>query len=353
LANGVISGAVLRAARKTAGLTQEQLAGALGTDPDTVKGWESGRRALARVKAGRLAQVRRRLRSLGARAHLLALLEPAVDADDFTARAIEGDCGPLANDVITRPWTGLVAWAAAGDVPSAAADVAAKRALLSRADAAAFFASVRQAADRAPAAESGMLLRRQAYYLAAWDASPNGIAWLGDAGRAVNKQLRLTGKWSPGWPVARSLAVAQSHRGDREPLRAFIRRELADDACDLANLTYWAYWIGADAEPASDDGFMAERSLDTQQAAALLRHLARGLCAEQPYVELSVHAILSIVRRWPGLLGYDQRTAAVLCENSALLLDEAPLPAFSRKELSHVHLAASGPCGLLPGKGSR
>ncbi len=50
-----------------------------------------------------------------------------------------------------------------------------------------------------------------------------------------------------------------------------------------------------------------------------------------------------------------QRTATESCQifTSARLLDEAPLLAFSRKELSHVHLAASEACGLLPGKGSR
>ncbi|HMH91700.1 MAG TPA: helix-turn-helix transcriptional regulator, partial [Streptosporangiaceae bacterium] len=112
---GVISGALLQAARRTAGLTQEQLAEGLGADVATVKGWETGRRPLCNVQAGRLVRVRRYLRAAGAHPELLAQLDTAIDADAFAAQAIAGDCSQLGAEVTTRAWHALIGWAVRGD----------------------------------------------------------------------------------------------------------------------------------------------------------------------------------------------------------------------------------------------
>ena len=113
-AEGVIAGAVLQAARRTAALTQEDLAEASGVAVDTVKRWENGQRPLGRVKSADLARLQRQLRQLGARPALLASMLAAVDADEFTARAVAGDCSLLATEVTTRQWSALVAWAVTG-----------------------------------------------------------------------------------------------------------------------------------------------------------------------------------------------------------------------------------------------
>jgi hypothetical protein len=186
----------------------------------------------------------------------------------------------------------------------------------------------------------GSLLRHQAYYLAAMDASPEGTAWLSDTARTESSRLRLTGKWTPSWAVARSLVVATACQGDPDPLRWFISNHLADAVCDEANLSYWAYWTGSDPEPASGEEFMVERRLDVHRAGALLHHLAGNLSAALPYAELSVESARSLLRRWPGLLRRDSQTAAVLTGKTAQLLDSGQHSAPARAALSDLHRTA-------------
>jgi hypothetical protein len=124
---------------------------------------------------------------------------------------------------------------------------------------------------------------------------------------------------------------------------------MADGACEEANLTYWAYWVGCDPEPASTQQFMIERRLDMQRAGALLRHLVHNLSAELPYADLSVHSIKSLACHWPDLLRCDPSLAAALCRKAASMLDDAGLPNNSRKTLADVYFAARRACGpLLP-----
>jgi transcriptional regulator with XRE-family HTH domain len=339
-ARGVIAGAVLAAARRSAGLTQEDLAGAAGLSVDTVKRWENGQRPLGNVRAADLARVQRCLRGLGGRPSLLARLPAAIDADAFTCSAMGGDCGQLAAEVTTRPWSALIAWAVKGDPPAEARGVAPSRPLLPPAERQAFLASVRSAAERAAASGTGHLLRHQAYFLAALDTSPGGSAWLRAAARAEGARLRLDGRWSPDWAVARSLTVALACQGDADPLRWFIRGHIADPACQEANLSYWAYWTGTDAETATSEEFMTERRLDSQRAGALLRHLAGSLSATLPYAELSAGAARSLLDRWPGIARRDSQAAAELASRSARMLDSPGMAPPARAVLSDLHFAA-------------
>jgi transcriptional regulator with XRE-family HTH domain len=338
--SGIIAGSVLAAARRTAGLTQEGFAEAIGSHADTVKSWESGRRSLGSVQAGQVARVRRRLLRLGAEPSLVARLDAAIDADDFTAQVISGDYGALASEVITRPWTGLVAWAVGQGPPAGlTAAQSAQAGLLPTADRKAFFESVRAAAETAGDGEASLLLRRQAYYLAAWDASPEGSTWLSDAAQGEFRRLRVGGRWTPEWPAVRSLSVARACQGDPYPLQRFIGSALDGEDLETANLVYWAYWIGAIAEPAADDRFMAERELNLQQASVLLHHLGFALAAAQPYAELTVHSALVMVNRWPQLLEADPALAEILSSGSERILDSASVP-LPRQEVSAINLAA-------------
>jgi transcriptional regulator with XRE-family HTH domain len=339
-AKGVIAGAVLAAARHTAGLTQEDFAEATGVALDTVKRWENGQRPLGRVRAADLSRIQRQLRMLGGRPVLLGRLHAAIDADEFIAQAAAGDCNLLAAEVTTRPWSSLVAWALTGEPPAEARNTAQRRPLLGAGERHAIFTSIREAATISPTGDRGSLLRHQAYYLAAMDTSPEGAAWLRDAARAESSRLQLTGKWSPSWAVTRSLVVATACQGDPGPLRWFIGNHLADHVCDEANLSYWAYWTGADSEPAAAEEFMIERRLDVHRAGVLLHHLAVNLTATLPYAELSVESARSVLRRWPGLLRRDSQTAVTLADRTAQILDSGQLPAHARPALSDLHITA-------------
>ena len=68
---GRISGYVFKVIREAIGQTQETLAERLGVGVATVQGWESGRRPLMAMSAGKLLALRAQLRRLGAKPGLL------------------------------------------------------------------------------------------------------------------------------------------------------------------------------------------------------------------------------------------------------------------------------------------
>jgi transcriptional regulator with XRE-family HTH domain len=64
---GVIGGAVIRAARRSAGLSRQDLARILAASPQTVRTWEDGTRPLFSVRYDQLCQIADALRNAGAR----------------------------------------------------------------------------------------------------------------------------------------------------------------------------------------------------------------------------------------------------------------------------------------------
>ena len=63
---GVIGGAIIRAARRSAHLTLRRLAGSLGVERATVRGWENGTSPLFCLPHGQLRQLAAALRDAGA-----------------------------------------------------------------------------------------------------------------------------------------------------------------------------------------------------------------------------------------------------------------------------------------------
>ncbi|MER7623818.1 helix-turn-helix transcriptional regulator [Streptomyces sp. NPDC126503] len=186
-----MAGFVLRLAREAAPLTQDRLAQELGVDTGTVQGWESGRRPLANVKAGRLLELRRRLPALAGR------LPPA----------------------------------RRGPAPVSPALPAGLRGTV--------FTHLREATERAlRQGEAGALLHRQALYLASYDRGGEAAAWTRAALHRGRDGLARRG-FSPRWAGARSTATALARQGDPQPLLDFIDRALADDdVAEAANLNY-------------------------------------------------------------------------------------------------------------------
>jgi transcriptional regulator with XRE-family HTH domain len=116
-ASGQISGFVLRLARQSAGLTQEQLADVLGVDISTIQGWESGRRPLSAISAGDFLRLCGRLSRLGAPASTGRHLREAIEADQVLATGIAAghawanpDSHPLAASVHRWTITNLILW---------------------------------------------------------------------------------------------------------------------------------------------------------------------------------------------------------------------------------------------------
>src|SRR5258708_221182 len=121
---GLVSGFVLKLARQSAALTQENLAEALGVDTTTVQGWESGRRPLSAVNAGEFLRLCGRLSRLGAPASTGRHLREAIEADHVLSTGItaggawvDPNSHPLAASVHRWTVTNLITWPIIGKMP--------------------------------------------------------------------------------------------------------------------------------------------------------------------------------------------------------------------------------------------
>ncbi|MFJ3882135.1 helix-turn-helix domain-containing protein [Streptomyces sp. NPDC090077] len=340
---------MLRLARESIPRTQAAMAEALGVDLGTLQGWESGRRPLANTKAGALLSLRRRLALLGADAGVVGLLDPAMDADQIIGAALEPpevlELHPLASWVHTRDTAHMLAWALTGVAPFALAGripvprrgPAAAAPLLAAGDRGQFFEHLRETAESARQGAGGVLLHRQALYLASYDRGPEAASWTAHALYARRGLLVRRG-WSEHWPEARSTATALARLGDPQPLLDFIERSLAgDDTAEAANLNYWAYWLGGIRLPQSDDGFMRDRELTGWDPVTLLRGLVRGLHYAPGYVDLYAHTLWSLLTAYPWLPQASGVLAAELEERTGRLLDGGVISERSRHELGALH----------------
>ena len=194
----------------------------------------------------------------------------------------------------------------------------------------------RSHADRELDETSGILLRRNVYYSLSWNQSNETTAWLRELEQCEAGRLGRFDTWSPSWTAVRSLVVARARQGDKEPLRHFIRTALRSDACQAANLNYWAYWIGETTETYSSDEFMAG-DLGAWSGMALLRRFADSLDSTESLVDLYVHSLWALLERRGGLLDTDPQLARALADRVEMRLDEGDLSGQSRRELEQVH----------------
>ncbi|MBC3983493.1 helix-turn-helix transcriptional regulator [Streptomyces sp. AC536] len=346
---GVVTGHLFKVTRERAGLTQQALAEAIAVDVTTVQGWESGRRALTAIPSAQFRQMRRHLLRSGADPALLVLFDAAMDADAVLSHGLSdrrsGDAHghPLANWVFTRSATHMIAWALTGTPPAALprppAGMPRRRGptpdgpLLGEPERRAFFDGLRRSAEVADwtGAECG-LLRRQALYLCSYDVAPDTHAWMTEM---RGRQARASQRSAWNWADARSLATSLTRHGERDALHAFIERGMSDDAGELANLNYWAYWLGLDNLPRSDDAFMAGRA--EWDAKALLRSLVGRMSPELGCIDLNVHSVWSLLAARPGALAADHELSCDLKRRVTRLLDGGVVSTRSRRELDAVH----------------
>ena len=354
---GVITGYVFKLTRESLGLTQEALAELLGLDRNTIQGWESGRRPLASTRVGDLLRLRHQLCVLGADGQLLDAMDTAMEADYLLAHAlavepedIQPNMHPLAAMVNTGSLVDMLTWPFTEEAPAPLRDTAhaprrgpvAVAPSLTNSEKDRFFRHLRAAAERSTAEPvaahvGSVLLRRQVYYLVALDQRPDAVAWLSNMERAEQCQLRRLDGWSPAWVGARSLAVAQSRQGDREPLQHFIEVGLRSDECEAANLNYWAYWAGETTGIYHADTFMATGDLGPWRGTTLLRRLGENLAAGDPHSDLCAHSMWALLERRPRILEDDPRLTGSLDELVQVVLDQGDLSARARKELEQVH----------------
>lgn len=178
------------------------------------------------------------------------------------------------------------------------------------------------------------MVRRQAGFLMATDPCAAG-----DLRRMAGDELRrlpALREWTPAWPVARGLAIAQAVAGDLDPLRAFLAHGCVTEATLTANLVYYLHWCGELATEQENDEFMATDP-GGWRGDVLLRTLASSLGPATPYVELVVRTVWSLLERRPQLLA-DMGVADDIHRRACSVLDTGgEVSATARGELAAVH----------------
>jgi len=121
LAHGLVAGAVLRAARQSAGLSGSELAAAVSLTDTLIHSWETGAEPLASVPVPHIDKLKSALRTAGAQARLVDDLDPAAWCDlvlEATLAREDASC-PLADPLASDPaFSELLTWAITGNPPA-------------------------------------------------------------------------------------------------------------------------------------------------------------------------------------------------------------------------------------------
>ncbi len=349
----MISGYVWKLIREQVGMTQFQLAERLGVDVTTVQGWESGRRPLPAVSSGQMARFRIRLIRAGAHPRLFSVLGDAFEADVVVDEAIA--CGdrvgnarhhPLSATVHRRDLTNLITWPLTGVMPTqleifnkpepARRGPVASHPVLGAEERSRLFEHLLVIAD-ARRADEDYLLRRQAIYLLAFDDDPRTKQWLTTE---HTRAIRLAGRIDdiPSWIFVRSSAVALTRSGDREPLLAFVAAGLSEDDQEIANLNYWAYWVGEVGEVYTDDSFMGDPGA-RWNGIQLLEHLVERLHPSADQFELYIHTLWRLLLARPNMFDRRPTLRNQAATRVGEALDGAGLTVRARRELSNIAYA--------------
>jgi transcriptional regulator with XRE-family HTH domain len=343
---------VLKLARQSAGLTQEQLAEALTMSVDTVQGWESGRRPLAATNAGDFLQLSARLSRLGAPPTTRRHLTEAIEADQVISTAIAaGDMmvdtatHPLAASVHRRTITNLITWPFTQKLPQQLQEFTPKvpqrgpvasHPSLHGEERTRFFDHLLTTVEHGRRDDEA-LLRRQAVYLLGFDRRIQVVDWLRDewrrAGRSNVRDGDITGLLE-----ARSASVALASAGEPTHIYDFVE-QMTDTRAEVANLNYWAHWIGELSDEQTDDAFMLNDDTRSWSGARLLHHLIDRLGPRSSHLPLNLRTLYALIASRPSLLNERPGAHERLAETLDILASSQVLTRTGRDQVAGLQYA--------------
>lgn len=349
---GIVSGFVLKLARQSAGLTQERLAESLTVDLSTVQGWESGRRPLAAMNGGDFLRLGARLSRFGAPPSTRRHLSEAIEADQVLSTGIVADnadidvnAHPLAASVHRRTITNLITWPITGRLPQQLREFVPK--VPRRGPVAAypslqadektrFFDHLLSIADRGTRVDEA-LLRRQAVYLLGFDGRAEIVDWLREEWQRAGRRSVRDGDIA-GLLEARSASVALASSGDFTHIHDFVS-QMSGTRAEVANLNYWAYWIGELSEEQTSDAFMLQDDTRAWTGVRLLQHLINRLDLDTSHLPLNLNTLHALIASRPSLLGERTGIHVMLVEVLDKLASSDNLTRRGRDQVAGLHYA--------------
>jgi len=337
--------------RESLDLTQFELAEVLGVDVATIQGWESGRRPVTSLRVSDLAALRARLIHRGANPRLFEVLRDAIEADLVIESAVHHGATtkieklghPLAATVHRRDLTNLITWTLTGSFPSQLVGLVkpaaqrrgptSARPELGADERSRFFGGLLKIAEECRG-EADTLMRRQAIYLLAFDTGASTASWLFDEHRQALRRAHVTND-VPSWVAVRSASVALARYGQQEPLIDFVAAGLKDDLHAVANLNYWAYWVGEGAHTYTDDSFMTSNNPRQAVGSRLFSHLVERLDSDSEQVELYIHTFWQLLLVNPKIVAGDP-PIRIIAQRKIEELSAADLTGAARQKLSDV-----------------
>src|SRR5262249_25835725 len=141
------------------------------------------------------------------------------------------------------------------------------------------------------------LFAHQAYYRLAWDTTPASTRWLRLAYADHTRAAGSLQRWAADWLRARAPVLGPSLPRAPPPPRRFMGAARGSDQTEIANLNYWAYWVGELGERQQSHHFMPRADVFAGWTGRRVTvHLVRKLGAG-PDVELDVHTLARLLER--------------------------------------------------------
>jgi len=264
---------------------------------------------------GDFARLCGRLTRLGAPSTTARHLREAIEADLVLSTGIEAggtwvdpEVHPLATQVHRRTLTNLITWPLTGHLPSQFQEFVpttprrgpvASHPSLYADERTRFFDHMLTVAERGTHAGEA-LLRRQAVYLLGFDRRDQVVQWLRSEWQRAGTRRVDEGDISR-LLEARSASVALASAGDGTHIHDFVFAT-SDTKAEIADLNYWAHWIGELTDDQVDDRFMLNHDPRAWSGVRLFRHLTNRLDATSPHLPLNLHSLHALVASRPALL---------------------------------------------------
>lgn len=110
-------------------------------------------------------------------------------------------------------------------------------------------------------------------------------------------------------------------------------------AAEVANLNYWAYWIGESADDQVGDEFMAYDDPNQWVGAHLLHHLTNRLEPASRHLPLNLHTVHALVASRPMLLTGWPAARAALAEALERIASSDALTRTGRDQVAGLRYA--------------